>query len=91
MLSRPKGDREFVEILNAAKTYGLEITERACQQALSDRTVRSEVVLNIIARELDPPAIDPVSTPEHLCLLEDPVANCSRYDTLLQEAPSATP
>ena len=89
LASRPKGDREFVEILNAAKTHGLEITARACQQALTDRTVRGEVVLNIIARELDPPAIDPVSTPEHLCLQEEPVANCSRYDNLRQEVDHA--
>ena len=90
LLSRPKGDREFVEILNAAKTYGLEIVEHACRQALADRTIRSEVVLNIIARKLDPPAIDPVSTPEHLCLQEEPVANCGRYDGLLQEVSHAT-
>ena len=90
LASRPKGDREFVEILNAARTNGLEITARACQKALTDRTVRSEVVLNIIARELDPPAIDPVSTPEYLCLQEEPVANCSRYDSLRQEVSHET-
>jgi len=89
LLSRAKGDREFVEILNAAKTYGLEAVEYACRQALADRTIRSEVVLNIIARELDPPAIDPVSTPEHLCLQEEPVANCGRYDGLLREVSHA--
>ena len=90
LLARPKGDREFVEILNAIKTYGQEIVEHACHQALADRTIRSEVILNIIARKLDPPAIDPVSTPEHLCLQEEPVANCSRYDGLLLEVSHAT-
>ncbi len=30
--------------------------------------------------KLDPSAIDPVSTPEHFCLQEEPVANCGRYD-----------
>lgn len=90
LLSRSKGDREFVEILNAVKTYGQEIVEYACHQALADGTIHSEVVLNIIARELDPPAIDPVSTPEHLCLQEEPVANCGRYDELLQEVSHAT-
>lgn len=86
ILSKNGGDREFVEVLIAARSYGLEITEEACRQALSDRTVRSEVVLNLVTRQLDPPAIiDPVSTPEKLCLSEEPVADCARYDTLRQD------
>ena len=91
LLSCPGGDREFVKILSAAQTYGLEVTERACSKALSDGTIRSEVVLNLIARELDPPAIDPVATPENLCLQEEPVADCGRYDALRQEVTHAAP
>jgi transposase len=90
LLSRPRGDKEFVDILNAARTHGIDITERACRQALADKTIRSEVVLNIIARELDPPPVDPVSTPEHLSLKEEPVANCNRYNSLLQGVSHAT-
>ena len=90
LLSRPRGDKEFVDILNAARMHGVDITERACRQALADKTIRSEVVLNIIARELDPPPVDPVSTPEHLNLQEEPVANCNRYNSLLQEVSHAT-
>lgn len=85
LLSRTGGDREFVEILVAARDHGLEITDEACRTALSNGTVRSEVVLNLITRELDPPAIDPVSTPERLCLSEEPIADCGRYDRLRQE------
>lgn len=91
LLSRPGGDREFVEILSAARTHGLDITERACRTALSDGTVRSEVVLNLIAREQDPPAIDPVSTPDALSLKEEPIADCGRYDALRQEVCHAAP
>jgi transposase len=82
LLSRPGGDREFVEILIAARDHGMEITDGACRTALSDGTVRSEVVLNLITREQDPPPIDPVSMPERLCLLEEPLADCGRYDSL---------
>ncbi len=82
LLSRPGGDREFVEILIAARDHGMEITDGACRTALSDGTVRSEVVLNLITREQDPPPIDPVSTPDKLCLLEEPLADCGRYDSL---------
>ena len=85
LLSRKGGDREFVEILIAARDHGLELTNDACQTALSDKTVRSEVVLNLITRKLDPPAIDPVNTPERLHLSEEPLADCSRYDSLREE------
>jgi transposase len=90
LLSRPGGDREFVEILIAARDHGLEITDGACRTALSDGTIRSEVILNLITRKLDPPPIDPVSTPERLCLSEEPLADCSRYDSLREEVCDAT-
>jgi hypothetical protein len=41
LLSRAGGDREFVEILVAARDHGLEVTDAACLQALSNGTVRS--------------------------------------------------
>ncbi len=85
LLPRKGGDREFVEILIAARDHGLEITDDACKAALSDKTVRSEVVLNLITRELDPPPIAPVYTPERLILSEEPLADCSRYDSLRGE------
>jgi len=90
LLPRLGGDKEFVAILIAARAHGLEIVERACRKAISDKTIRSEVVLNLIARELDPPPVDPVSTPERLSLKDEPIANCARYDALLQEVSHAT-
>ncbi len=54
-------------------------------EALCHGNVRSEVVLNLITRELDPPPIDPVSTPERLRLTEEPLADCGRYDSLREE------
>ena len=90
LLSRPGGDREFVEILIAARDHGLEITDDACRTALSDKTVRSEVVLNLITRKLDQPPIDPVHTPERLNLSEEPLADCGRYDRLREKVFHAT-
>jgi hypothetical protein len=40
---------------------------------------------------LDPPAVDPIATPEGLCLTEEPVADCARYDALRQEVCYAAP
>jgi len=91
LLSRKGGDREFVEILIAARDHGLELTNDACETALSDKTVRSEVILNLITRKLDPPAIDPVNTPEWLHLSEEPLADCSRYDRLREEVSHGAP
>lgn len=91
LLACAGGDREFVALLCAARTHGLAVVERACRKALVDATVRGEVILNLIARELDPPAVDPVSTPERLCLKEEPVADCARYDALRQEVGHAAP
>ena len=91
LLACTGGDREFVALLCAARIHGLAVVERACRKALVDATVRGEVILNLIARDLDPPAVDPVSTPERLCLKEEPVADCARYDALRQEVGHAAP
>jgi len=85
LLSRPGGDREFVEILSAARTHGLKVTACACRKALADGTIRSEVVINLIGRQLDPPAIDPIAIPENLSLKEEPSSDCGRYDKLRKE------
>ena len=42
LLSRP-GGREFIEMLNAARTYALEIAKNPCRQALAEKTIRSEM------------------------------------------------
>ncbi len=90
LLARKGGDREFVEILQAARCYGMEVAEQACRQALSDNTVRSEVVVNMMSRAVDPPAIDPVATPEYFKLVIEPQADCARYDKLCLGGSHAT-
>ena len=82
--------KQFLHEKNFSGANGLEITDDACRNALSAGTIRSEVVLNLITRELDAPPIDPVSTPERLCLSEEPLADCDRYDSLREEGCHAT-
>jgi hypothetical protein len=89
LLQRPGGDREFVEILNAVLSHGLEVTDEACQEALIQGTARSEVVVNLIMRKRDPLPMEPVNVPESLLLVEEPLADCGRYDSLIQEADHA--
>lgn len=78
----PGGDRKFVDILFAARLHGTELTNKACLKALSQGVFQSEVILNILARELDGPEIQPVNPPVCLQLKQEPLADCSRYDHL---------
>lgn len=75
--------------LSAARTHGLELVEAVCGKALRGGPIHGEVILNLIARELDPPAVEPIATPDGLCLTHEPVADCARYDTLLLEVDHA--
>lgn len=82
-LSRiPGGDRQFVDILFAARLHGLDVTDTVCQKALSQGIVQSDIILNWLARELENPAIKPVEIPAHLQLKNEPLADCHRYDSL---------
>lgn len=85
MSSYTGGDREFVDILLAVQRCGINIVEQACKKALAEGTVRGEVILNLIARHLDPQPIDTVRIPESLSISVEPTADCSRYDALRQE------
>jgi transposase len=82
-LSRlPGGDRQFVDILFAARLHGVNATDKVCRKALSQGIIQSDVILNLLARELEGPPIESVSPPLHLLLKVEPVADCSRYDNL---------
>jgi len=85
------GDREFVDILLAVQRHGVDIVERACKQALSEGSVRGEVVLNIVARSCDPLPIGSVQVPDSLTVTVEPTADCSRYDALRQEVHHGAP
>ena len=79
-----EADRQFVEILMAARESGLEAVEAACAEALAAGLCTSAIILNILARQRQPMPAAPVATPEALALAIPPVADCARYDTLLQ-------
>jgi len=89
LMVRPGGDGDFVDILRAARQHGLEIAESACQIALQQDTTQAEVVLNLIARQIEPPAVPAVKVPDGLTLRVAPLADCSRYDGLRREVSHA--
>lgn len=78
----PDGDRQMVEILGAVLTDGLLGVEAACTEALTDGVHSAAVILNILARSRDPGPPVTIMTPEALRLACEPVADCSRYDSL---------
>lgn len=79
------GDRQFVNILIQAQQHGIEVIDNACKDALKNKTVQGEVVLNTIARLLDPSPVNAVTVPLSLKIKLEPTTDCSRYDCLLKE------
>ena len=60
------------------------MVEAACCQAISQGTIQSKVIINLIAHAANPPPIEPVTPTENLPLREEAIADCGRYDSLRQ-------
>jgi transposase len=80
--SGDQADRQFVTILAAVPTEGLDAVSTACEEALAGGSVSADVVLNILARQRVPAQIESVAPPAELALTTVPVADCARYDRL---------
>ena len=85
VLKQPKGDRAFVELLLAARELGLDALQVACELTLDGGVITAAVVLNELRRLTAPPRPEAVSLPDQLRLQVEPLADCSRYDTLRGE------
>jgi hypothetical protein len=84
LLAQPKGDRAFADILLGAREAGLDALDIACQLALEYGRPSAAVVLNELRRLVEPPATPSLAVPDSLHLLIEPMANCGRYDSLLE-------
>ena len=85
------GDRQFVGILSAVSTYGLEAVVAACSEALSAGVASRDVILNALSRTHEEPELSKCEIPLNLPELKVlPLANCSRYDDLLTGGVYAT-
>ncbi len=80
------GDRQMVDILTAVLSDGLAAVEAACAEALREGVHSADVVLNILARQREPPAPATILTPDALRLRHEPAADCARYDSLRRGA-----
>lgn len=87
ILKQDKGDRAFVDLLLMARDLGeagLDTLDVACDLTLQTGVISAAIVLNEMRRLTEvaqpKPLVDtPASTP---VLTLEPVADCSRYDTL---------
>ena len=80
------GDRQFVKILGAVLDHGLPAVEAACAEALDAGIASGDVILAVLARQLQPPTPPSMITPEALRLKVEPKADCARYDSLRRAA-----
>jgi hypothetical protein len=76
------GDRQMVDILTAVLSDGLAAVEAACAAALRENVHSADVILNTLARRREPAAPITIMTPDALRLTVEPVADCTRYDSL---------
>lgn len=82
ILKYPKGDRAFVDLLLLAREVGLDVLDVACELTLEAGVITAPVVMNFMRRltaPARPATLD--ATPAPTLRLE-PVADCSRYDSL---------
>jgi len=78
------GSRDFAIILSYIPSEGIDAVREACSSAISDGTVSKDVILNILLRLKEDPAIDIDSIITNIALKHEPEANCSAYDRLLK-------
>lgn len=83
-LNRSDGDRQFVDILAAVLTHGLDDVVNACTEAVAANSISRDVILNILSRAKDqsPPA-QCEAPPSLPALRMPPIADCQRYNRLL--------
>ncbi len=80
LLRHPGGDRVMAQVLAAVPTAGLEAVLVAVELVIESGALSAEHVLNVLARLNAGPLPETVQTT--LRLVDAPVANTGRYDSL---------
>lgn len=83
--NRPDGDKQFVAILAAVLTHGLDAVVDACAEAVAANTISQGIILNLLSRTQEPsPATERLALPHLPQLKMPPIADCQRYNLLLR-------
>tara|TARA_B100000745_G_C20144575_1_gene392481 strand:+ start:143 stop:1636 length:1494 start_codon:yes stop_codon:yes gene_type:complete len=85
LMKRKGGDKDYVQILLAIKSHGIEVVDVACSIALGDNVVNKDAILNIIHRLRTGVKPEQIETPATLTLKQEPHADCEQYNKLLKE------
>ncbi|MEB0259107.1 IS21 family transposase, partial [Undibacterium sp. 5I1] len=83
LLRRAGGDRVMAQVLAAIPHHGLDTVIVAVELVLESGATSVEHITNVLVRLSQGDRPDPVAT--SLQLIEEPVADASRYDSLHQE------
>lgn len=87
LLKMPKGDQTFVELLRVARDAGLDVLEVACELTLDTGVITGPLVMNTLRRRVAPTRPQGLDDPAMPRLQQEPVADCSRYDSLREVRP----
>lgn len=71
-------------ILGAIPVYGVEAVATACETALEQGAISRATVLNALSRLTEDVSVPALEPPASLALCEPPLADCARYDQLLE-------
>ena len=87
LLRNPGGDREMVEILALVLHHDEQLVLTAATMALEAGVPTKTHILNLLYRLVDgkPISTPPVTAPQALKLVSEPMANVERYDDLRKE------
>lgn len=78
------GDKECVKLLLQIQEHGMEAMGAACELAINDNVIQVDYIINLLNRLKPTATVEPAKTPESLWLAIPPLANCERYNTLLE-------
>ncbi len=70
----------------AAHELGIDAVETASAEALDAGLRSADMILNILSHHSQADVAAPIVAPAHLQLREEPIADCARYDRLIEEA-----
>lgn len=76
------GDRKMVTILACVPSDGLASVDAACQEALDHNVCSTAVIINILTRSRDIAPAPTLQIPDARRLMQEPIADCSRYASL---------
>lgn len=84
MIKEKGGDKAFVDVLSAIPEHGVEAVNVACELAIESRVITRDYILNAVNRLRASATASTIEIPQELKLNIEPMADCKKYNRLLQ-------